>query len=186
MGIYGETTVQALYALFGADQERTTPTLKAEVEHRATGLSRRGFLGIVGAATAGMVFAPDTGLWTPVTSHEAITLATTDLGLLARRFATAIDEVFGTWARYRPKIADAHDPSGPPPFRHILAGSRPAGSDAYTDYDLRYIARGARIGNAQAFNKQFPLPILGMHSAPGLRVVEALSPEQHVMVRIVE
>lgn len=186
MGIYGETTVQAMYALFGVDQERTTPALKAEVAHRASGLSRRGFLGLVGAATAGMMFAPDTGLWTPVPSAEAISLATTDLGLLARRFATAVDEVFGTWARYRPQVADAHDPSGPPPVRHILAGSRPAECDAYTDDNLRYIARGAKLGNTQAFNERFPLPILGMHSSPDLRVVEALSPEQHVMVRIVE
>lgn len=186
MGIYGETTVQALYALFGAEHPRTVPALKAEIEHRAPQLSRRGFLCTIGAATAGMVFAPDTGLWTPVTSHYAETLATTDIGWLSRRLAAAADQVFAQWAgRWRP--------SSPESWRDVLPGRRilaggvpPAQAQAWDDDTLRAVLRGARPAETAPFNERHPLPVTAMHQDPTIVVAEALSPEQGIMVRIVE
>lgn len=185
MGVYGETTVATLYALFGADHVRTTPALKAEVEHRVKALSRRGFLGIVGAGTAGMMFAPDTGLWTPVPTSEAVTLATTDLGLLARRFALAADAAFSQWAaKWRPSAPESF--GGTPARRYILSGSATTDPGYYTDDRLFSIARGGRPGEMPPFNAQHPLPITALHGDPTISVAEALSPEQGILVRIVE
>ena len=95
--------LQTLYTLHGLDNPLILPAMQRQVEHRSEGLSRRGFLGLVGAGGAGLmagaIFDPEVKLWTPTGDAPLVELAPTgvfrvDAALqeLARLFALAIDE----------------------------------------------------------------------------------------------
>lgn len=67
--------IQTLYTLHGLDNPLILPAMQRQVEHRSEGLSRRGFLGLVGAGGAGLmagaIFDPAVKLWTPTGAAPA-------------------------------------------------------------------------------------------------------------------
>lgn len=189
MGTYGAATVQTLYTLFGVANPNLEPSLRRQVEHRSLELSRRGFLGLMGAGTAGLLFLPDTKLWTPVAAGDVTVVEADFLPMVAREFAAACDRVYSEWAtRWRPKQGVFG--RGDVAVRRILWNA-PTHQLAMSPQRFNEIARGQwgasfRLGETTPFNEAYPLAVQAFEHAPDVRVADCLSPEQGILARCVE
>ncbi|MHB1260346.1 MAG: twin-arginine translocation signal domain-containing protein [Thermoplasmatota archaeon] len=207
--------LQTLYTLHGVDNPML-PALRRQVEHRSGHLSRRGFLGVVGASGAGLaagaIFDPVAKLWTPTGSTPLVELAPAgvfrvDAALheLARLFAQKIDVNAKRWGRraagFKPSgwhgrgrnLETREDLGGGWMMSHartILFSEDLDATQWMTSPEghskIDYIARRAGGAEAAYFNEQHPLMMSAPETDPTVRVADWLAPETGCLARVLQ
>lgn len=201
--------IQTLYTLHGLDNPLILPAMQRQVEHRSEGLSRRGFLGLVGAGGAGLmagaIFDPEVKLWTPTGDAPLVELAPegifrVDAALqeLARLFALAFDErgavhpflPSGWHGRGRGQTAreDLGDGWMMSHARAIMhTGPEDCAPWIATEDGKRRIGRLARRAvEVPAFNEQHPLALSAVETDPTVRVADYLAPKTGALARVIQ
>lgn len=204
--------LQTLYTLHGVDNPLITPVMQRQVEARSEQLSRRGFLGLMGAGTAGLmagaVFDPATKLWTPTAGPivEAtpgqILRVDGALQELARLFALALDEkvkaATGFWptgwhGRGRERMSrEDLDGGWMVSSPRVILHCKPEDATTWiTAPDGRdkigaIANRGRGYFEAPYFNERRPLLTSAVELDPTVRVADYLSPREGVLARVIQ
>lgn len=183
MSVIGNVTVQTLYTIAGLENPLIVePALKAQVEHRSGELSRRGFLGLVGAATAGMVFDPVSKLWTPakeatvVLAEQAVVSMDSVMLFLARQYAELVEERIEK--RNRRRLA--YDRSYPERIRNVQGYIEARPEDLSSLAAIWLTDHGTDYDAPRLFNEHRPLPVLPYERDPAVRVGDVMSPSGYM------
>lgn len=181
MSVIGNVTVQTLYTIEGLENPLIVePALKAQVEHRSGELSRRGFLGLVGAATAGMVFDPVSKLWTPakeatvVLAEQAVVSMDAAMLFLARQYAELVES----------RIEKRRDTRGDHRYseriRNVQGYIEAKPEDLSSLRGIWITDHGMEHDAPRIFNERRPLPVLPYERDPAVRVGDVMSPSGYM------